>query len=45
MAFTVGESASYACSTDGYVTDNGAKQMLQCKDDGSFDTRQVLLFI
>ena len=35
----VGSSASYGCSTEGYVTDNGAKQLLTCRDDGSFDTR------
>ena len=35
----VGSSASYGCSTEGYVTDNGVKQLLTCRDDGSFDTR------
>ena len=35
----VGDSAIYVCSTNGFVTDNGAKQLLECKDDGSFDTR------
>ena len=35
----VGSSASYGCLTEGYVTDNGAKQLLTCRDDGSFDTR------
>jgi hypothetical protein len=35
----VGSSASYGCSTEGYVMDNGVKQLLTCRDDGSFDTR------
>ena len=35
----VGDFASYVCSTNGHVTDNGEKQFLECKDDGSFNDR------